>query len=144
MWHSRLRIWCCHCSCLGRCCGACSTPGPGTASCHRHGQEKKFIKNPEWFILLDNHQQLFKHLIFVLLIFLAPFLFKYLPVSLLKYNGLMKFVLFLVKGSSSTVDPKAILEDACGESWIKLYTNRSRNEIWQFLVWVDDLLIFFF
>ena len=37
LWCSGLRIWCCHCSGLGCCCGAGSISGPGTSICHRHG-----------------------------------------------------------------------------------------------------------
>ena len=41
LWHSGLRIWCCHCSSLGHCCGAGSIPGPGTSICYGCGQKKK-------------------------------------------------------------------------------------------------------
>ena len=33
LWHSRLRIWCYHCSSLGHCCGTSSKPGPETSIC---------------------------------------------------------------------------------------------------------------
>ena len=36
LWCSRLRIWCCHCSRLGRCCGVASIPGLGNFICHEH------------------------------------------------------------------------------------------------------------
>ena len=39
LWHSGLRIWCCHCSCSGCHCATGSIPGPGTSTCH--GKEKK-------------------------------------------------------------------------------------------------------
>ena len=38
LWHSRLRIWCCHCS-LGHCYGASLIPGPGTCACHGCSQK---------------------------------------------------------------------------------------------------------
>ena len=38
---SRLRIWCCHCSGLGCCCGAGLIPVLGTSTCHRHGQKRR-------------------------------------------------------------------------------------------------------
>ena len=41
MWCSRLRIWHCHCSGLGSCCGKVSVPGLGTSACHGCGQKNK-------------------------------------------------------------------------------------------------------
>ena len=38
---SRLRIWLCHCNCLGHCCGTGSIPLPGTSAYHGCGQLKK-------------------------------------------------------------------------------------------------------
>jgi len=38
LWHSRLRIRCCYCNSLGRCCGLSSVPGLGTSTCHQHSQ----------------------------------------------------------------------------------------------------------
>ena len=38
LWHSRLRICCCHCS-LGHCYGASLIPGPGTCACHGCSQK---------------------------------------------------------------------------------------------------------
>ena len=40
-WHSRLRIWHCHCSGLGSCCGVGSVLGTGTSSCCGHNQKLK-------------------------------------------------------------------------------------------------------
>ena len=42
---SRLRIWHCHCSSLGCCCGTALIPGPGIFAGHRQGQKKKKTKN---------------------------------------------------------------------------------------------------
>lgn len=36
----RLRIWCCHYSSLGRCCGSGLTLGLGTSICHGYGPQK--------------------------------------------------------------------------------------------------------
>ena len=33
VWHSRLKIWCCHCMGLGHCCGTGLIPGLGTSEC---------------------------------------------------------------------------------------------------------------
>ena len=41
MWHSRLRIQCCHCSGLGRCYGKDLIPGLGISTCYRYSQKKK-------------------------------------------------------------------------------------------------------
>ena len=38
LWCSGLRIWSCHCSSSGHCCGTGSILGPGTFTCCRHGQ----------------------------------------------------------------------------------------------------------
>ena len=38
---NELRIWDCHRSSLGHCCGTDSIPGPGTSICHRCGQINK-------------------------------------------------------------------------------------------------------
>ena len=38
--HSRLRIWWCHCSSLGHCCGTRSMLGLGTSTGRGHGQKK--------------------------------------------------------------------------------------------------------
>ena len=35
-----LRIWHCHCSSLGHCCGVGSIPGPGTSTCHGCSPQK--------------------------------------------------------------------------------------------------------
>ena len=43
-WLSRLRIWCCHCSSSGHCCGGAWTLGPGTSMCLRCGQREKKTK----------------------------------------------------------------------------------------------------
>ena len=40
LWHIRLRIWHCHCSGLGGCCGLGLVPGPDTSACLWHGQNK--------------------------------------------------------------------------------------------------------
>ena len=37
-WHSGLRIWHCHCTDLGHCCGTSSNPAPGTSTCLGLGQ----------------------------------------------------------------------------------------------------------
>ena len=37
-WPSGFRIWCCHC------CGAGSTPGPGTSTGHEQGKKKQTNK----------------------------------------------------------------------------------------------------
>ena len=41
LWHSRLRIWHCHCSGLGHHCGMGSIPGPGTSTCLGVAKKKK-------------------------------------------------------------------------------------------------------
>ena len=41
LWHSGLRIWCCHCSTSGGCCGSGSVPGPGTSTSYSPGQRRK-------------------------------------------------------------------------------------------------------
>ena len=41
LWCSRLRIWYCHHSNGGRCCGVDSIPGPGPFTCHGRSQKKK-------------------------------------------------------------------------------------------------------
>ena len=41
LWLSGLRIWHCHCSSSGCCCGVGSIPSLGTSPSHRHGQKKK-------------------------------------------------------------------------------------------------------
>ena len=38
---SGLRVWRCHCTSSGCCCGTGSIPGPGTSSCCRCGQKQK-------------------------------------------------------------------------------------------------------
>ena len=43
LWRSKLRIWHCHCSGSGQCCGVGSIPGLGTSTYSRHGQN--FLKN---------------------------------------------------------------------------------------------------
>ena len=43
VWHSNLRIQCCHSSGLGHCCDSGSIPGPGTSTCHRYRKKKKII-----------------------------------------------------------------------------------------------------
>ena len=43
LWLSVLRIWHCHYSDLGPCCGSCSVPGAGTSTCCRWGQKKFFL-----------------------------------------------------------------------------------------------------
>lgn len=45
LWHSRLRIWHSHCRGSGHHCGAGSIPGPGTSTCHEHGQKRTKNKN---------------------------------------------------------------------------------------------------
>ena len=57
---SALRIWHCHCSSLGHCCGAGSVPGPGTSTCHRWGQKKKersLFSTILWCILDSGQKQ---------------------------------------------------------------------------------------
>ena len=44
LWHSGLRIQCCHCSSWGCCCGACLIPGLGTSSCPGCSQNKQNFK----------------------------------------------------------------------------------------------------
>ena len=41
--HSRLRIWCCHYSSLGPCCGSGLIPGLGTSTCRGCGQNEKKV-----------------------------------------------------------------------------------------------------
>ena len=41
LWYSWLRIWHCHCSGPGRCCGTGSISGQRISTCHRQGQKKK-------------------------------------------------------------------------------------------------------
>ena len=41
MWFSRLRIWHCHCSGSGCCCGVGSIPGPGIYACHTCDQKER-------------------------------------------------------------------------------------------------------
>ena len=43
-WHSRLRIWYCHCCGLGCYCGMGSIPGPGTFTCCK-GSQKSLLSN---------------------------------------------------------------------------------------------------
>ena len=45
LWHSMLRIRCCHCSSSGHCYDSGSIPGPGTS--HTHTQQKKKKKKKE-------------------------------------------------------------------------------------------------
>ena len=40
-WHRRLRIWSCHCSGSGHCCGTGLISGPGNSICCKHGQKRK-------------------------------------------------------------------------------------------------------
>ena len=42
LWHSGLRIWCCHCSVSGSCCGVGLIPGLGTPTYCGCGPQKKF------------------------------------------------------------------------------------------------------
>ena len=43
---SWLRIWCCHCSASGNCCGKCSIPGPGTSADKVHiNTARKYLWN---------------------------------------------------------------------------------------------------
>ena len=50
MWHSGLRIWPCHCSGSGCCCGLSSVPGPGTSACCGCGQNKnKLLTKAHYF-----------------------------------------------------------------------------------------------
>ena len=44
LWYSGLKIWHCHCSSLGPCCGVALIPGPGTSICHRSGKKEKTNK----------------------------------------------------------------------------------------------------
>ena len=44
MWHSRLRIWYCHCSGPGHCCGTGSIPVLGTSVCHECGKTNRQTK----------------------------------------------------------------------------------------------------
>ena len=58
MWHSGLRIWCCHCSSLDHCCGSVSIPGPGTSTGQKAGEGegehlKWFLENRERYYLQD-------------------------------------------------------------------------------------------
>ena len=41
VWHSWLRILCCHCRGSGCCCGVGSVPDPGPYTCHGHRPKKK-------------------------------------------------------------------------------------------------------
>ena len=41
LWHSRVRIQCCHWGGSGLCCGGGQIPGQGISTCHRQGQKKK-------------------------------------------------------------------------------------------------------
>ena len=52
------------------------------------------------------------------LIFLAPFLLTYIPESLWKYNGLMRFVLFLLKAQLPLWILKQFLRMYLGETWV--------------------------
>ena len=40
LWHSRVRIQCCHWRGSGLCCGGGPIPGQGTSTCHTQGQKK--------------------------------------------------------------------------------------------------------
>ena len=62
LWHSQLRIWHCHCSGSGHCCGMGLILGPGTSACHGCGQKGK---NNHFFSIL------FKKIIY-LFCFLGP------------------------------------------------------------------------
>ena len=44
LWNSRLKIWHCHCSSVGCCCGSCSIPGLRTFTCHGHSLPPKDIE----------------------------------------------------------------------------------------------------
>ena len=63
LWSSGLRIWHCHCSSRGHCCGSGSIPGPGTSTCHGHGQKNKKEQNnlkrpPETFAEMNEAHEL--------------------------------------------------------------------------------------
>ena len=45
VWPSGLRIWCCHCSGLGLCCGTGWIPGLGISICCGCSQKKIFLKD---------------------------------------------------------------------------------------------------
>ena len=47
LWHSRLRIWHCHSSCSGHCCGTGLIPGLRTSTCCGSSQKKKKKKEKE-------------------------------------------------------------------------------------------------
>ena len=47
LWHSGLRIWHCHYSGSGCCCGVGLIPGLGTSACRGSGQKKKRKNNKE-------------------------------------------------------------------------------------------------
>ena len=47
LWHSRLRIWHCHCSSLDHCCGSGSILGLGTSICHGHSPKNKTKQKKE-------------------------------------------------------------------------------------------------
>ena len=66
MWLSWLRIWCCHSSGSGCCCGMGSIHGPGTSACHDCGKTTKTKKHPKntkqimlmllvWGLHFENH-----------------------------------------------------------------------------------------
>ena len=50
LWSSRLRVQCCHCRGLGRCCGRGSIPGLGTFTGCQQGQKKVFKKFKKRYI----------------------------------------------------------------------------------------------
>ena len=45
LWHTGLRIWHCHCSSSGYCCGVGLIPSLGTSICCKCGQKKTQVAN---------------------------------------------------------------------------------------------------
>ena len=78
MWHSGLRIWRCHCIGLDRCCGTGLIPGPGTSTCCRHHQKKKY----KWYLPIICLSLFYVRVnMFYLFIYLFSYLFRAAPMA---------------------------------------------------------------
>ena len=63
---SGLRIWYCHCSSLGGCCGPGLIPDPGTSTCHGYIQKIKNKKGGGGFYFLENIELIVGSCFFIL------------------------------------------------------------------------------
>ena len=81
LWCSRLRIWWCHCSGLGHCCGEGSVPGLGISICQGASKMKKKKQ------LLSHHQSLLVLFSFSFFSYLYIF---YTLVTTYKYRSLAR------------------------------------------------------